>query len=71
VRHRKDFQYKPGKDGKGKLTFAFTIQTESAIETIQALSLAGYTGINIALDFKQCLGKGQKELLPMPLLNQV
>jgi hypothetical protein len=65
MRHKKDFQYTPGKDGKGTLKYTFTIKTSSLAETIHTLAAAGYPGLNTALDFKQTI---QREI---PLMRQI
>jgi hypothetical protein len=65
VRRKEDLLYKPGKAGKGTLKYIITINTESFMETIQALAAAGFPGANAALEFKHCLSKQE-----IPVLTQ-
>jgi hypothetical protein len=63
VHRKEDLQYKPGKAGKGTLKYIVTINTESFMETNQALMAAGFPGINPTLEFKQCLSKQEIRML--------
>jgi hypothetical protein len=72
VHHSKNFQYTPAKNGKGILKMTLTVNTDSPLETIQALAAAGYPGMDPNLGFKQCLAKGEHQIIPqIPLMNQI
>jgi hypothetical protein len=67
-------QYKPvkTKDGRGTITFTFTIKTMSAIETMLAFEAAGFPGERIDLEVTRCLSEGDKPLIPrVPLIHQI